>query len=128
MRDVYSQPLDRYSHLGYHPRFRPKYPFQGSEALNLMPRVCHFTGARTTTGRKIHYRGRPKYQGGIGLKPSGIARRTFKPNIQTVRAVIDGKARRIKATAKSIRNGLVVKPLRRKYGWTRKLKQQQGEG
>ena len=38
-----------------------------------MPRVCKFTGARTTTGRKIHYRGRPKYQGGIGLKPSGIA-------------------------------------------------------
>ncbi len=87
-----------------------------------MPRVCIFTGARTTTGRKIHYRGRPKYQGGIGLKPSGIARRTIKPNIQTVRAVIDGRPTRIKTTAKAIRNGLVVKPLRRKYGWTRQQK------
>ena len=85
-----------------------------------MPRVCHFSGARTTTGRKIHYRGRPQYQGGIGLKPSGISKRKIKPNIQSVRAVIDGKPTRIKATAKSIRNGLVVKPLRRKYSWTRK--------
>jgi large subunit ribosomal protein L28 len=93
-----------------------------------MPRVCFFTGARTTTGRTIHYRGRPKHQGGIGLKPSGIARRKFKPNIQTVRAVIDGKPTRVKATAKSIRNGLVVKPLRRKYGWTRKQKELQAQG
>lgn len=92
-----------------------------------MPRVCFFTGARTTTGRTIHYRGRPKYQGGIGLKPSGIARRKFKPNIQSVRAVIDGKPTRVKATAKSIRNGLVIKPLRRKYGWTRKQKALQAQ-
>ncbi|MDP7070049.1 MAG: L28 family ribosomal protein [Phycisphaerales bacterium] len=87
-----------------------------------MPRVCHFSGARTTTGRKIHYRGRPKYQGGIGLKPSGISKRKIKPNIQSVRAVVDGKPTRIKATAKAIRNGLVVKPLRRKYSWTRQQK------
>ncbi len=87
-----------------------------------MPRVCHFSGARTTTGRKIHYRGRPKYQGGIGLKPSGISKRKIKPNIQSVRAVVDGKPTRVKATAKAIRNGLVVKPLRRKYSWTRKQK------
>ena len=88
-----------------------------------MPRVCKFSGARTTTGRKIHYRGRPKSQGGIGLKPSGISKRKIKPNIQSVRAIIDGRAVRIKATARSIRNGLVIKPLRRKYGWTRKMKQ-----
>lgn len=87
-----------------------------------MPRVCRFTGARTSTGRKIHYRGRPKYQGGIGLKPSGISKRTIKPNIQVVRAVIDGVPCRVKATAKAIRNGLIVKPLRRKHGWTRKQK------
>ena len=88
-----------------------------------MPRVCHFTGARTTTGRKIRYRGRPKYQGGIGLKVSGLSRRKFKPNIQTVRAVVDGKPTRVKATTRAIRNGKVVKPLRRKYGYTRLQKQ-----
>jgi len=87
-----------------------------------MPRVCSFTGARTTTGRKIHYRGRPKAQGGIGLKPSGIGQRKIKPNIQVVRAIIDGKPTRIKVTAKCIRNGLIVKPLRRKFGYSRQQK------
>ena len=92
-----------------------------------MPRVCHFTGARTSTGRKIRYRGRPKYQGGIGLKISGLSRRKFKPNIQTVTAVIDGKPTRVKASTRAIRNGLVVKPLKRKYGYTRKQKLAAGE-
>ncbi len=87
-----------------------------------MPRVCSFSGARTTTGRKIHYRGRPKAQGGIGLKPSGIGQRKIKPNIQVVRAIVNGKATKIKVTAKCIRNGLVVKPLRRKFGYSRQQK------
>ena len=85
-----------------------------------MPRVCHFTGAKTIVGRRIRYRGRPKYQGGIGLNISAISKRTFKPNLQTVNAVIDGVPRKVKASAKAIRRGLVVKPLKRKYAYTRK--------
>jgi len=91
-----------------------------------MSRVCQYTGARTSTGRKIHYRGLPKYKGGIGLNISGVSRRTFKPNIQRVRALVDGKPAWVKASAKAIRNGLVVKPLKRKYGWTRDQKLQDG--
>jgi large subunit ribosomal protein L28 len=87
-----------------------------------MGRVCHFTGARTTVGRTIHYRGLPKYKGGIGLNISGVSRRKIKPNLQRIRAVIDGRSVRIKASTRSIRNGLVVKPLKRKYGWTRQQK------
>ncbi|MAB82569.1 MAG: 50S ribosomal protein L28 [Phycisphaerae bacterium] len=84
-----------------------------------MGRVCHFTGARTTVGRRIHYRGLPKYQGGIGLNISGVSKRKIKPNLQRVRAIIDGQPVRIKVSTRAIRNGLVVKPLKRKYGWTR---------
>ena len=87
-----------------------------------MPRVCHFTGARTQVGRSIRYRGKPKYQGGIGLKPTAISKRTFKPNLQTVVAVVDGSPKRIKVSTRAIKNGLVVKPLKRKYGYTRKQK------
>jgi large subunit ribosomal protein L28 len=87
-----------------------------------MGRVCHFTGARTTVGRKIHYRGLPKYKGGIGLNISGVSKRKIKPNLQRVRAIIDGQSVRIKVSTRSIRNGLVVKPLKRKYGWTRQQK------
>lgn len=80
-----------------------------------MSRVCHFTGKRTTAGRSITRRGKAKYLGGVGRKTTGITKRTFKPNIQKVRAVIDGKVCRIRVSAKAIRMGLVVKPPKRDY-------------
>ena len=89
-----------------------------------MPRRCYFKGIRTIVGRKIRYRGKPKYQGGIGLKVTANTKRKFKPNLQTVTALIDGSPRRIKASTRAIRQGLVVKPLKRRYGYTRQQKQQ----
>jgi large subunit ribosomal protein L28 len=85
-----------------------------------MPRVCHITGVRTTTGNKLRHRGRAKYLGGVGTKVTSCTRRTFKPNLQTVTAVVGGKPKRIKVSARAIRQGLVVKPLKRKYAYTRK--------
>jgi len=86
-----------------------------------MPRVCYFTGARTRVGNRLRYRGRAKYLGGIGKKITSCTRRTFKPNLQTVHTVVDGRTRRVKASARALRQGFVVKPLRRKYAYTRKL-------
>ena len=80
-----------------------------------MPRVCHFTGKKTTFGNQITHRGKAKYLGGVGTKVTGVTARKFKPNIQRVRAVIDGQIVRIKVSAKAIKMGLVVKPVRRKY-------------
>ena len=78
-----------------------------------MPRTCYFTGKKTRFGRSIARRGKAKYLGGVGRKTTGIAKRKFKPNIQIVRAVIEGKVCHVKASAKAIRMGLVVKPPRR---------------
>jgi large subunit ribosomal protein L28 len=80
-----------------------------------MPRVCYFTGKKTTFGNQITHRGKAKYLGGVGTKVTGITARKFKPNIQKVRAVIDGQVMRIKVSAKAIKMGMVVKPVRRKY-------------
>ena len=80
-----------------------------------MPRVCYFTGRRTTAGRQYSHRGKAKYLGGVGTKVTGIANRKFRPNIQRVRAVIDGQIVRIKVSAKAIRMGLVVKPMKRNW-------------
>jgi large subunit ribosomal protein L28 len=80
-----------------------------------MPRVCHFTGKKTTFGNQVTHRGKAKYLGGVGTKVTGVTARKFKPNIQKVRAVINGKIVRIKVSAKAIRMGLVTKPVRRKY-------------
>lgn len=93
-----------------------------------MPKVCYFTGKKTTTGRKLRYRGQKVKKGGFGIKMTGNSKRTFKPNLQNVRAVVDGKPVRITASAKAIRMGLVVKPLKRKYGYTAQQKQQAAAG
>lgn len=80
-----------------------------------MPRVCHFSGRKTTFGNQKTHRGKAKYLGGVGTKTTGITARKFRPNIQRVRAVIDGQIVRIKVSTKAIRDGLVVKPVKRRY-------------
>lgn len=80
-----------------------------------MPRVCYFTGKKTTFGNQVTHRGKAKYLGGVGTKITGITARKFKPNIQKVRAVINGRIVRVKVSTKAIRNGMIVKPTRRKY-------------
>lgn len=80
-----------------------------------MARVCYFTGKKTSFGNQVTHRGKAKYLGGVGTKVTGITARKFRPNIQKVRALVDGQIVRIKVSAKAIRNGHVVKPVRRRY-------------
>ena len=80
-----------------------------------MPRVCHFTGKKTRFGRKKTTRGKAKYLGGVGTKITGLSPRKFKPNIQRVRAVVDGQVVRIKVSTKAIKMGLVTKPVKRRW-------------
>ena len=80
-----------------------------------MARKCPFTGKKTIAGRSIARRGKAKYLGGVGRKVTGITKRRFKPNIQKVRAIIDGNVCRIRVSAKAIRMGLIVKPPKRDW-------------
>ncbi|XAL98834.1 50S ribosomal protein L28 [Phycisphaeraceae bacterium D3-23] len=83
-----------------------------------MPRVCEFTGKRTTTGHTYTTRGKAKYLGGVGTKVTGKTKRKFRPNIQKVNALMeDGSVRKVKASTRAIRNGLVVKPLKRRFAY-----------
>lgn len=80
-----------------------------------MARKCYFTGKKTIFGSTISRRGKAKYLGGVGRKVTGISKRKFKPNIQRVRAVVDGRVMRIRVAAKAIRMGLVTKPPKRDW-------------
>ena len=80
-----------------------------------MPRVCAITGKKTSFGNQITHRGKAKYLGGVGTKITGITARKFRPNIQKVRALVNGKIVRIKVSAKAIRNGAIVKPVKRQW-------------
>ncbi|HDY65856.1 MAG TPA: 50S ribosomal protein L28 [Phycisphaerae bacterium] len=81
-----------------------------------MPRVCPFTGKKTSAGRSISRRGKAKRLGGVGRKITSRTKRKFKANMQRVRAVVDGAVVRINVSAKAIRNGLIEKPVKR--NWT----------
>ena len=80
-----------------------------------MSRECYFTGKKTSAGQSIARRGKAKYLGGVGKKVTGVTKRKFKPNIQKVKAIVDGKICRIKVSAKAIKMGLVIKPPKRNY-------------
>ena len=83
-----------------------------------MSRVCHFTGRRTSSGNQYQHRGKAKYLGGVGTKVTSKTKRTFKPNLKTVNAVMpDGSVKRVKVSTKAIKSGLVVKQLRRKFAY-----------
>ena len=74
-----------------------------------MSRVCQFCGKRVQVGNSIARRGLAKPKGGIGLKTTGVTRRRFKPNIQNVRAFIDGRTQRVRVCTRCIKSGKVAK-------------------
>jgi large subunit ribosomal protein L28 len=75
-----------------------------------MARVCDFCGKRTESGGSIARRGLPKKKGGVGLRITGRSKRKFQPNIQRVRALIDGDVRRVKICTRCLKSGKIVKP------------------
>lgn len=80
-----------------------------------MPRVCPFTGKKTTSGRSIKRRGKAKYLGGVGKNITGKTKRTFKANMQRVRTIVDGRVVRMNVSTSAIRNGCIEKPPKRDY-------------
>lgn len=66
-------------------------------------------------GSIIWRSGKSKKSGGIGTHVTAITKRRFMPNLQRVKAVIDGEVRYIRVTAKAIKKGLVQKPQRRNF-------------
>ena len=93
-----------------------------------MSRQCQITGRRTRVGNKIARRGLPKCKGGIGLKTTGIKRRTFKPNLHWKRIWVPemGSFVRVRLSARAMKtvdkNGPyktlvdagLIKPVRRR--------------
>ena len=75
-----------------------------------MSKVCYFCGKRPVAGRSISRRGLAKKKGGVGRRVTGVSKRRFLPNLQTVRAVVDGTPRRVKVCAKCIKRGRLIKP------------------
>ena len=74
-----------------------------------MSKICFICGKKPSAGRMIKRRGLAKKKGGVGQRITGISRRRFLPNLQTVRTLIDGKRRKIRVCTKCIKAGKVTK-------------------
>ncbi len=80
-----------------------------------MARVCEVCGKGPSVGNKIETRGKAKYLGGVGTKVTGITRRQFRPNLQTVHAALpNGGAKSMKVCVQCIRSGAIRKKVKQK--------------
>ena len=80
-----------------------------------MARICELTGKGPIKGSIIWRSGKPKKQGGIGTHITAITKRRFLPNLQRVKAVINGEVRYVRVAASAIKKGLIVKAPKRKW-------------
>ena len=80
-----------------------------------MARICEFTGKRPIKGSIIWRSGKSKKSGGIGTHVTAITKRRFLPNLQRVKAVVNGEVRYVRVAASAIKKGLIVKAPKRTW-------------
>ena len=80
-----------------------------------MARICSITGKRPVKGSHIWRSGKAKKKGGIGTHVTAITKRRFLPNLQRVKALINGEVRYIRVTASALKKGMVVKAPKRTW-------------
>jgi large subunit ribosomal protein L28 len=66
-------------------------------------------------GSIIWRSGKPKREGGIGTHVTGITKRRFLPNLQRVKAVVNGEVRYIRVSTRALKKGLVTKAPKRRW-------------
>ena len=74
-----------------------------------MSRICQICGKGSIPGNKYKRRGQIKRTGGAGSKILGKTLRRFYPNLQTVKANLNGTIKRIKVCTSCIQANKVVK-------------------
>ena len=74
-----------------------------------MSMECEICGKKKVVGGSITRKGLAKKKGGIGMHVVKNNKRTFKPNIQSVHANVNGQTKKIKVCAACIRSGKVQK-------------------
>ncbi len=80
-----------------------------------MSRICELTGKRPMKGSIIWRSGKAKKAGGIGTHITAITKRRFMPNLQRVKAIVDGQVRYIRVSTTALKKGLVVKAPKRNW-------------
>jgi large subunit ribosomal protein L28 len=80
-----------------------------------MARICELTGKGPIKGNRVWRSGKAKKLGGIGTHVTAITKRRFFPNLQRVKALINGEVRYVRVAASAIKKGLIVKAPKRTW-------------
>jgi large subunit ribosomal protein L28 len=80
-----------------------------------MSKYCELTGKGPIKGNIIWRSGKAKKKGGIGMHVTAITKRRFMPNLQRVKAVVDGEVRYIRVATTALKKGLVTKAPKRQW-------------
>ena len=73
-----------------------------------MGRQCEVSGKKTSFGNHVTTRGKAKYLGGVGTKCTGVSRRMFKPNLQTIHIWLPNGTRcHVRVATSVIRTGII---------------------
>ncbi|MCB1194559.1 50S ribosomal protein L28 [bacterium] len=76
-----------------------------------MSKICGVCGKGPQAGRTIARRGLAKKKGGVGKNITGVTKRRFLPNLQSIKVLLNnGTIKRMKVCASCIRGGKIAKP------------------
>lgn len=75
---------------------------------------CDVCAKKPAGGNQYTKRGKAKYLGGNGVKVTGISKRVFKPNLQTLQCQVGGSVQTLRVCVKCIRSGMVARPVKKK--------------
>lgn len=70
---------------------------------------CYLCEKKPVFGNQKVERGKAKYLGGNGRKTTGISRRLFRPNLQSIHIQEGDESRKVRVCVKCIRSGMVTK-------------------
>jgi large subunit ribosomal protein L28 len=75
---------------------------------------CDICGKKPMRGYQYTRRGKAKYLGGVGRKPTGISKRTFRPNVQSIQCQVGGSVKRLRVCVQCIRSGKIQRPQKKR--------------
>jgi large subunit ribosomal protein L28 len=77
-----------------------------------MAKICEICGKKPVAGNKISRRGLSKKSGGVGINLTGITKRRFMPNLQRIKAIIEGTVKTIRVCTRCLKAQKVMKAVK----------------
>lgn len=74
-----------------------------------MLKICIICKKGGQTGRLVVRKGLAKKKGGTGKKTVRSCKRTFLPNLQKMRILIDGRPRKVYVCSRCVKKGAILK-------------------